>query len=277
MSKQEIIDELGRAKHRGFAVWHMDSHGRYVSADGDESIMVFPSQARKIAEKHRRNREALSVEGEAAMTAIKERPIPFSSPMVNAIREKRKWMTRRLVKLRDFGPSGTPGYDWRFRRKDGCWEEYATADLVAKHCPYGRVGDRLYVKEGLVGVFDTKLDGETMPIAAYAADRSHAWEAPPDGMRVKWVWKRPSLPSIHMPRRLARVFLEITDVRVERLNDISPQDAWAEGVRCSCMSPVPQCAGNIEAFRELWESLHGKGSWAANDWLWAITFREVGK
>ena len=62
MTKQEIINELNAAKHRGFGVWHMDSHGRYVSADGDESIMIFPSEARKIAEKHRRNREALSLD-----------------------------------------------------------------------------------------------------------------------------------------------------------------------------------------------------------------------
>jgi|GEM_PF-229680 len=336
------------------------------------------------------------------MTAIKERPILFSAPMVNAIRAGRKTQTRRLMKPQPEPEPGEPGKHWWPSREAQTMisvEDELCGDdptFAPSFCPHGGLGDRLYVKEGLVGVFDTKLDGETMPIAAYAADRSHAWEAPPDGMRVKWVWKRPSLPSIHMPRRLARVFLEITDVRVERLNDISEADAIAEGLdvkTCErvfrkaagrarqefgrwleyenggepatdgygywcldCVGKaasrhkaevcgwndhfesdgVPYCEdcgvqlyhsltkygvdqalylteedelfrphfpmsgdealalaelasgmGDLQsehhgrmaqiAFATLWESIHGKGSWAANPFVWAITFRRIVK
>lgn len=233
------------------------------------------------------------------MTTIRERPILFSAPMVQAIQAGRKTQTRRLVKLRDFGPSSTPGYDWCFRRKDGCWEEYTTADLIAKHCPYGVIGDRLWVRETF-----RYVDFECLPGLNGQDVRWNAAVEYRDGVRglrtdnvdpsTRLGWR----PSIHMPRWASRILLEITDVKVERLNDISEADAIAEGARdwlngldgrtydnaekqaCRFTKVLDPQAGMMSsrgAFATLWESLHGKGSWAANPWLWVITFREVGK
>ena len=226
------------------------------------------------------------------MTAIKERPIIFSSPMVNAIREGRKTMTRRIVKLRDFGPDDTPGYDWIFRDRRSLWNSHATDDLIVKHCPHGRVGDRLWVKEGLWAVLPNV--GDTTLVTAYNTDGELALDG--DRRPVPWRWKKTTLPSIFMPRWASRVLLEITDVKVERLNDISEADAIAEGARgwldslngraydnaekqaCRFTKIIDPQAGVMSGrgvFAALWESINGEGSWAANPWLWAITFRRI--
>jgi len=86
-------------------------------------------------------------------------------------------------------------------------------------------------------------------------------------------WRSP----IFMPRWASRLTLEITGVKVERVQDISSRDAWNEGATCSCTSPVPQCAGNIDAFRNIWDSINAKRGygWDANPWVWVVEFRQI--
>jgi hypothetical protein len=115
-------------------------------------------------------------------------------------------------------------------------------------CPYGQPGDRLWVREAWTDA------GE---ITIYRADT--------DGLCRKNIrWK----PSIHMPRKESRILLEITDVRIERLQDISSEDCHAEGSACG----IEAC---IDIFARSWESLHGPGSWEKNPWVWVISFRRL--
>lgn len=179
-----------------------------------------------------------------------EKPIIFSGPMVRAILEGRKTQTRRIV-------------------KDG----HALAFLGADHkpvlmCPFGQPGDRLWVRETSLLCRDSNgvCPAGNGKALAYAAD---GYELE-DGER--WT------PSIHMPRWASRISLEITGIRVERLQDISEKDARAEGVAASRVGP---CQDGLfyrlhrDSFIELWESINGPGSWDANPWVWVIEFRRL--
>lgn len=89
-------------------------------------------------------------------------------------------------------------------------------------------------------------------------------------------------PSIHMPKEAARIWLKVTDVRVERLQEITPQGSWKEGARCSCLHPVPDCAGNKTAFVNIWNSTIKKADldrygWDANPYVWVISFERCEK
>lgn len=187
----------------------------------------------------------------------KERPILFSAPMVRALLSGAKTQTRRLVKhpnVMDVDAWADAGGGlWEM----GVHEAGSTAGMGKLRCPYGAPGDRLWVRETW-GI----LTGNGIR-TVYRADD----EQPVPNM--KWA------PSIHMRRHRSRIDLEVTAVRVERLQDISPEDAMAEGVRCDCMHPVPMCKGNIDAFRDLWESINGAESWASNPWVWVISFTKV--
>ena len=209
------------------------------------------------------------------MSSAKERPILFSGPMVRAILEGRKTQTRRVMKPQ---PT-TDGYWWTWKQVS-CNGETGLRDGLPclGPCPYGKLGDRLWVRETLRAVHDTKLlPDERMPIAAYAADGSHCWSK--NRFRVPWRWERGVLPSIHLPRILSRITLEITDVRVQRLQDISEADAVAEG--CGIYSEgewLNQVECGItrrKRFEELWQSINGPDSWSANPWVWALTFKRV--
>lgn len=221
--------------------------------------------------------------------AVKERPILFSGPMVRAILEGRKTQTRRIVKPQP------PSKDWLIRIKhtgqdvglyndNGRWRmtgavgvcRDAMGDLWPKKhewkCPYGSVGDRLWVRE----TFHECVDEDTREFVrwGYRADRD--W----DGA----VWS----PSIHMPRRASRITLEITGLKVERLNDISNEDCQAEGITAigkgvAMPDGTYAQAGRYEnsastvrsLFSSLWESINGPGSWAANPWVWVVEFKRV--
>lgn len=199
------------------------------------------------------------------MSAIetKERPILFSGEMVRAILDGRKTQTRRIVKpqppshVREirvgmFEPvvirkgmeePGTPVFG--FADEERGWK-----------CKYGKPGDRLWVRETWFCI-----TGEPGPISCnYKADFGEH--------RFAGFWK----PSIHMPRWASRITLEITGVRVERLNDISEEDAIAEGCQCS---GVPSSLTNRGAYAKLWESINGKGSWSLNPWVWVVEFKRV--
>jgi hypothetical protein len=179
--------------------------------------------------------------------AVKERPILFSGPMMRAILEGRKTQTRRAVNTKRYSC-----IDWGYASVgDRCHS-------LAAHA-YGKPGDRLWVRETFAlvpatayrcstGVQQTLNPGDPDTCAVYR----EGWERSKPGS-----WR----PSIFMPRWASRITLEITGVRVERLQQISDADALAEG--CSLAS----------VYARLWESIHGPGSWDANPWVWVVEFR----
>lgn len=196
-------------------------------------------------------------------TAPLVRPILFSGPMVRAILEDRKTVTRRQVKhdlaCRFDEPRGQADVDagYPFVESDDGWVS------AVKVCSYGRPGDRLWVREtfnrtnpgGAEGVYYYRADGR-FP-SAIGGGRFCGDEA----------WK----PSIHMPRIASRILLEITAVRVERLQDITNEQAMAEGIG----EPLDERYAASVDFRELWESINGAESWNANPWVWVVEFKRV--
>lgn len=204
----------------------------------------------------------------------KERPILFSGPMVRALLDGSKTQTRRIIKL----PHANPLGEWEPTMIGGenggktaagetvplqgaIWHT-RTADCIL--CPYGMPGDRLWVRETHLNWW--KLD-EANPdgprvfshVAAYAAD---GYELQAD---EKWI------PSIHMLRAASRITLEITGVRVERLQSISEFDAAMEGTKLDYLHDTHR-----GAFRELWHSIHGADSWNSNPWAWVVEFKRIG-
>lgn len=193
---------------------------------------------------------------------MRERPILFSGPMVRAIIDGRKTVTRRIakpVKHPDLGNIYTPG---------ALVLENEPQHVIDRACPYGQPGDRLWVRETFAVYGDKK-----MHVIHYRADRPY--HVGQKGMGYK--------PSIHMPRWACRILLEITAVRVERLQDISEEQAEAEGVKGEPCDHARQACADIGcwgdtakgAFGFLWESLNGSGSWAANPWVWVVEFKRV--
>lgn len=145
--------------------------------------------------------------------------------------------------------------------------------LATKPCPYGRPGDRLWVREtwAVRGIAHGMKPSQAAKIASrdawcYAADDATGWQHG---------WK----PSIHMPRAASRITLEITDVRCERLQDISEADAVAEGAEAIEVGGEDGVSmsdfSHREGYAKLWDQIHGPGSWASNPWVWAITFKRV--
>lgn len=211
-------------------------------------------------------------------SSMKERPIIFSSPMVRAILDGKKTQTRRVVK-----PVGTDGgfvvlFEhgsgwWPYRSDDGDSSFHTVRrggklylDETPHACPYGQPGDLLWVREAV-----TARDG----FMVYAADGGRIacgdldWPA--------CIEKRKTVPSIHMPRWASRIALEVTDTRVERLQDISEADAIAEGA-AGGHGAIPvygYSATPVEHYRWLWDQINGSGSWDANPWVWMIEFRRV--
>lgn len=226
---------------------------------------------------------------------MKERPILFSAPMVRAILDGTKTQTRRVVKPQPthFNPVGVP----RLAKPVG------PNAIIA--CRYGQPGDRLWVREShwyfkderdpVTGYYPPKMNVEDVEFRADSESKRHGW-----------------YPSIHMPRWASRITLEISGVRVERLNDISEEDANAEG--CERLHEdehgyvfredrdwklCPKCGGTRlhdalgggggvihdvdcrecdtyqKRFKHLWQSINGPDSWAANPWVWVVGFKAV--
>lgn len=187
---------------------------------------------------------------------MKERPILFSGAMVRAILDGRKTQTRRIVKpVRGFERHNicTPSMmadPW------AVWWHGSEFDRVgcSQECPYGRPGDRLWVRESFT---------HFGPRYIYRADYPGDFTPISDGIGGPWK------PSIHLPRAASRITLGVTDVRVERLNNISAEDAKAEG--CDSCTPYDQ-------FRALWDSINGKTfPWASNPWVWVVSFEVKAK
>lgn len=224
--------------------------------------------------------------------ALRDVPILMSAPMIGGtLREidepgTGKWQTRRLPnslkgkgKITELGPSDTPGYDWHFRDKDLRWHDVSNArllELVRWH-----VGDRLWIKESWaeVGSCDPGL---IVTRADYPQCVPRHYENVPPADQVKW------RVSIHMPRRFSRLTLTVTDVRVERLNDISEADALAEGVVWSQDAmgyvvpgvahpnkdfPVLSRGTAREMYAALWDVINGSGAWLRNEWVVVVSFK----
>lgn len=184
---------------------------------------------------------------------MKERPILFSGSMVRAILDGRKTQTRRVV-------TNARPYTATDNGIDILW---ATGSL---RCPYGQPGDRLWVRE----TWCLRPEGY-----GYRADNN------PDNNPLKWG------PSIHMPRWASRITLEVTGVRVERVQDISEEDARAEGIRATRLShgsvvyhtdsyPTPNIYGSAqERFVNLWHSINTPRGypWESNPWVWVVAFK----
>ena len=212
-------------------------------------------------------------------TEVRERPILFSGPMVRAILDGRKTQTRRVVKPQ---PDVSEGYGGctrlMFKKRNGeaLLNEALNAPsplLYPLLCPYGDVGDRLWVRE----TFATGPKGHGWGDVIYHATFGAALKPVCEGF-TKWK------PSIHMPRAISRLSLDITEVRVERLQDITNVEAEREGVtHYDCGHPdcfdkqghPGKHFGPRGAFMELWESLNAKRGygWDANPWVWCLTFR----
>jgi hypothetical protein len=209
---------------------------------------------------------------------MKERPILFKGQMVRDILAGVKTQTRRIIKpqpriyFHSIKCGAVDDFDgnimFGFCSEDDKWV-----------FPYGVPGDRLWVRETFC---DTHLESSRKPWT-YLSD-----ESPEDRYMYPLKWK----PSIFMPRAASRITLEITGVRVERLNQISEEDAVAEGCipfmehsedcsdeHCALAGGVHDCDGSMVSakmlYRQLWIDINGPGSWDKNPWVWVIEFRKL--
>ncbi|TFW40119.1 hypothetical protein E4195_01260 [Pseudomonas putida] len=220
------------------------------------------------------------------MSQAKERPILFSGPMVRAILEGRKTVTRRPVKggqipRLEYPDSAEPwvavgqhhpryGFIVHGKTEQEC--AVKVGELGA--CPFGEPGDRLWVREAWAA--DAQLDG----IAPRDLSQGEPIMYPADGSvrqtGCAMISQGRGRPSIHMPRWASRILLEITAVRVERLQDISEDQAEAEGV--GFLRHVPDADETLTAaqlFECLWSSINGDESWTSNPWVWVVEFKAI--
>lgn len=238
-------------------------------------------------------------------TKVKQRPILFSTPMVQAIMEGTKTVTRRTLKIQPEPPRAIYNEDeaipilqenggdlllrfnWKTERHGQVYQDGSFFDGRFK-CPYGNVGDVLWIRETWT---KNPFFGEIPKMPKYL------YKATDTPMEEGLKWK----PSIHMPFDACRLYLQITNIKVERLQDITEEQAVAEGLACLSkdggitykygLPDADGLPGNddsgwhwsewevnpIEAFKKLWEKINGAGSWNANPWVWAISFKRIDK
>lgn len=203
---------------------------------------------------------------------MKERPILFSSPMIRAILDGRKTQTRRIV---------NPQPAWIAEP----FVPFKTADADPNgiiNCPYGRRGDRLYIKEPHYLFGKWYKNGKTATGRQkwrFIYDKTPGVRFPDnkpehiciDKVQIGW-FKRSAL---FMPKWAARNWLEITGIRVERLRDINEEDAMAEGCNPYMLPCHPDVSPFKAGYSQLWESINGAGSWEANPWVWVIEFKRI--
>ncbi len=218
-----------------------------------------------------------------------EKPILFSAPMVRAILDGAKSQTRRIMKPQPdddghvtVGEIGTSLGVAYLRGERG-------GQCLRVPCPYGFLGSRLWVREtcraeelpsGLDGV-RYLADDCFIPIENTEA-ASDAWlSLAAYGQRLSGHQKCRKVSAIHMPRWASRITLEITGIRVERLQDINEADAIAEGVQVDSVGHAVREGDDVAwggartAYAELWEQINGPGSWAANPCVWVVEFRRI--
>jgi hypothetical protein len=185
---------------------------------------------------------------------MKERPILFNAPMVQAIMEGRKTMTRRVISPQP-KLSERVGFMWKGRAYGiGFNHDDTIRNFARPCCSYGGPGDRLWVRETWGKVCDGSI--------VYRAD--YPGKKPYLSPSVGGPWK----PSIHMFRKYSRITLEITSIKVERLQSIGQVAACKEG--------CPDFVEPLEWFQNLWDSINGKKyPWSSNPWAWVIEFKRI--
>lgn len=213
------------------------------------------------------------------MAEVKSRGILFGPDMVRANRDGRKTQTRRVIKrvatkgpVTEFGETSTKGYDFHFRDRQMRWHDVREPWLLER-CPYGPVGRLLYVREtwarARVGLacHAYKSTPAGQEIIIYRAD----WPTG-EGLDSGIRWKS----SIHLHKKNSRDWLRVTGIRAERVQDISEADAQAEGV-----TPEESIASDRywptckDAFRKLWNAIHGPSAWERSDWVWVIAYERT--
>lgn len=211
---------------------------------------------------------------------MKERPMIFNAEMVRAILDGRKTQTRRIMKVQPvlngnlyevFGAAWSKG----MRSIPA-----VPGHSLSTRCPFGSVGDRIWVRETWAEAGASAPDLKLYR-ANYPEHVPSHYENVPPVDEIRWT------PSIHMPRWASRITLEITGVRVERLQNISETDAEAEGIDMEALFDAQDCYDCIAdhnmtgrptaagSFKYLWESIYGEEKWQANPWVWVITFQRV--
>lgn len=200
---------------------------------------------------------------------MKERPIIFNADMVRAVLDGRKTQTRRIVKWRGLNEGLNLQFSGlRASKEPGGWLIESNSRTSSEWrcqptpCPFGAVGDRLWVRETF-GFEIRSVGGSPHEQLVYRASKPDAvrlYECNGKPQPVKWT------PSLHMRRKHSRITLEITGVRVERLQDISAEDAADEGI---------EGRAKMHDFGVLWSSIYGDDSWQANPWVWVIEFKRV--
>lgn len=196
---------------------------------------------------------------------MKERGLIFNGEMVRAILDGRKTQTRRIMKNQPAGDfPQTPalirnvvgaGFQW--------YGHYGESGIF--NCPFGAVGDRIWVRETWAEAGASAPDLKLYR-ANYPEHVPTHYENVPPADEIRWT------PSIHMPRWASRLTLEITGVRVERLRDLNEEDAKSEGITPPSGGVLPGWEYRIN-FRDLWMSIYGADNWEANPWVWVIEFK----
>lgn len=200
---------------------------------------------------------------------MKERPIIFNTEMVKAILEGRKTVTRRPVMHGHVFKGRDTNFSFKWDRKNPA---HPTEKELLSCCPFGQIGDRLYVRE--TALYWYKLDES---INRLVRDSVAAFKA--DGYQLeegeKWE------PSIHMPKKYARIWLEITDIRVERVQDITIDDLEKEGLKVEpkdSEGPWDFYSRIEKIFKNLWDSIYGDSNYCdANPWIWVVEFKRIEK
>lgn len=185
-------------------------------------------------------------------------PILFSTPMVQAILSENKSMTRRKCKYQN----------WSFHELIDVNKNGITQKVDREvSCPYGQPGDVLWVRERFCNINKPDIDPEFV----YFTETIDAEDYDPK----EWKWK----PSIHMPFEACRIFLRVKEIRVERLHDISEDDAIREGIRSKNLS-IAETRNFfkgffLNGFKVIWISINGADSWNSNPWVWVIAFERI--
>lgn len=236
----------------------------------------------------------------AEMQTMRELPLLMNGAMVRAVLEGRKTVTRRVVKPQP--RAGTTHYapNWRKNFIDGHFMPMAGAYVngggsgeawsdAAIRCPYGEVGDRLWVKEAWrvpasLDVFSGSDIAEKCMAAGYRSPWAPIRFEADGALNSAKDWREfgstpgEATPGRYrnarfMPRWASRITLEVAAVRVERLQNVDQQQAMAEGIDGEALFRAQGYAPL--AFERLWESINGAGSWATNPWVWVVEFRRV--
>lgn len=242
--------------------------------------------------------------------APKERPVLFTAEEVRATQDGRQTQFRRVVKPQpQLGVHNATGYDgrqwWAWHGgttrapEEHYWQPHETPGVPLRCCPYGVPGDRIYVKETFALSIrdpetfepDSRSPYDWDPPVYKADNPTVSWslDSVVDGKLVSEpLDKPPWRPSVHMPRWASRILLEVTDVRVERVQDITQEEAEEEGsylAKCPCLPPARNpieslfkqswCQVHGQEFSNLWDSRHAKRGhgWDVNPWVWVVGFR----